>query len=132
MNTLSASEKGVLKKERSELLQQVEDWLETPMLVLGFAWLALLVVDLMWGLSPLLQVMSNVIWILFILDFAVRFTLAPHKLVYLKQSWLTVISLVLPARARLPYRAGAASTTGYPLFAVSTYYRFPQSRDACA
>jgi voltage-gated potassium channel len=68
MNSLNTSEKGELKKERSELLQQVEDWLETPMLVLGFAWLALLVVDLIWGLSSLLEVISNVIWILFILS----------------------------------------------------------------
>ena len=97
MNTLSTSEKGELKKERNELLQQVEDWLETPMLALGFAWLALLVVDLIWGLTPLLQVTSNVIWILFIVDFAVKFTLASHKLTYLKNNWLTVISLALPA-----------------------------------
>jgi voltage-gated potassium channel len=97
MNSPHTSEKGELKKERSELLQQVEDWLETPMLVLGFAWLALLVVDLIWGLSSLLQVISNVIWIIFIVDFAVTFTLAPHKLVYLKHNWLTVIALALPA-----------------------------------
>ncbi|HEY9676059.1 MAG TPA: potassium channel family protein [Waterburya sp.] len=97
MNTLTTSEKGELKKERNELLQQVEDWLETPMLALGFAWLALLVVDLIWGLTPLLQVTSNVIWILFIVDFAVKVTLAPHKLTYLKHNWLTVISLALPA-----------------------------------
>jgi voltage-gated potassium channel len=93
----NSSEKGELKKERGELLQQVEDWLETPMLVLGFAWLALLVVDLIWGLSPLLQVISNAIWVLFIVDFAVKFTLAPHKRIYLKHNWLTVISLALPA-----------------------------------
>lgn len=97
MNTINASEKEELKKERSELLQQVEDWLETPMLILGFVWLALLVVDLIWGLSSLLEVISNVIWTLFILDFAITFTLAPHKFVYLKHNWLTVISLALPA-----------------------------------
>ena len=41
--------------ERLALLEQLEDWLETPMLVLGLLWLALLVVDLVWGLSPLLE-----------------------------------------------------------------------------
>ncbi|MBE9093687.1 ion transporter [Tychonema sp. LEGE 07203] len=97
MNTINQPEKGELKKERSELLQQVEEWLETPMLVLGFAWLVLLVVDLIWGLNPLLQVISNVIWIIFTVDFVVTFTLAPHKLAYLKHNWLTVISLALPA-----------------------------------
>jgi len=45
MNTINKSEKGELKKERSELLQQVEEWLETPMLVLGFAWLVQLGVN---------------------------------------------------------------------------------------
>ncbi|MCA1991427.1 MAG: potassium channel protein, partial [Coleofasciculus sp. S288] len=73
MNTRSPSEKGELKKEQSELLQQFEDWLETPMLALGFAWLALLVVDLTWGLNRLLEVTSTVIWIIFVLDFTVRF-----------------------------------------------------------
>lgn len=97
MNTINKPEKGELKKERSEWLQQVEKWLETPMLVLGFAWLVLLVVDLIWRLNPLLQVISNVIWIIFTVDFVVTFTLAPHKLVYLTHNWLTVIFLALPA-----------------------------------
>ena len=94
---MSISERRELKKERSEFLQQLEDWLETPMLLLGFGWLALLVVDLIWCLNPLLEVIGNTIWIIFVLDFTVRFTLAPDKLVYLKQNWLTAISLVLPA-----------------------------------
>ena len=64
---------------------------------MGFARLVLLVVDLIWGLNPLLQVLSNVIWIIFTVDFVVTFTLAPHKLVYLKHNWLTIISLALPA-----------------------------------
>jgi voltage-gated potassium channel len=35
--------------------------------------------------------------VLFILDFGLKFFLAPHKLVYLKQNWLTALSLMLPA-----------------------------------
>jgi hypothetical protein len=34
---------GVLERERYQLLQHVEDWLEAPMLFLAFVWLALLV-----------------------------------------------------------------------------------------
>jgi len=82
MSHLSTSEKRELQKEQGEVLQQIEDWLETPMLLLSFGWLALLVVELSWGLSSLLEVISNAIWIVFVLDFAVRFTLAPHKLTY--------------------------------------------------
>ncbi len=36
------------------------------------------------------------IWALFILDFALEFTLAPHKLTYPRQRWLTLLSLILP------------------------------------
>lgn len=91
------SEKRVLKNERHELLQQLEDWLDLPMLVLGFVWLVLLVIELIWGLTPLFEVIATVIWILFVLDFVVEFTLAPGKLVYLRRNWLTAVSLMLPA-----------------------------------
>ncbi len=97
MNDLSTSEKQTLNKERREVLEQLEDWLETPMLVLGFAWLVLFVIELIWGLSPLLEVISTVIWIIFILDFTLKLTLAPRKAAYLKNNWLTAIALLLPA-----------------------------------
>ncbi len=90
-------EKQELETERQEILQQLEDWLEIPMLLLAIAWLALLVVELIWDLNPLLEAVSNAIWIAFLLDFALRFTLAPQKVVYLKQNWLTAFSLLLPA-----------------------------------
>ncbi len=67
------------------------------MLVLGFVWLILLVVELIRGLSPALEVGGTVIWSIFILDFALRFTLAPEKLHYLRQNWLAAISLIIPA-----------------------------------
>ncbi|HXG65982.1 MAG TPA: ion transporter [Blastocatellia bacterium] len=97
MNATSDAPRQTLDEERSEILQQLEDWLETPMLALGFAWLALLVIELIWGLSPFLETASTVIWVIFIVDFALRFILAPHKLAYLKKNWLTAISLLLPA-----------------------------------
>ncbi len=97
MRNLNSSDRQALEQERTELLQQLEDWLETPMLVLAFAWLALFIIELIWGLSPLLEIASNTIWIIFILDFLVKFAVAPHKLSYLKGNWLTAISLLLPA-----------------------------------
>lgn len=97
MNNLSPSEKQALKHERYELLQQLEDWLDMPMLVLGFVWLVLLVIELIWGLTPLFEVIGTVIWIIFILDFVVEFTLAPSKPAYLQRNWLTTVSLVVPA-----------------------------------
>src|SRR5687768_9365397 len=77
-----------LEQERYELLRRLEDWLETPMLVLGFAWLALLVLELTWGEGLWFEVFGTLIWVIFLLDFGVKLVLAPHKLAYLKGNWL--------------------------------------------
>lgn len=89
-------EKQVLDTERNELLHQLEEWLEVPMVVLGFAWLGLFIVEVIWGLNRMLEVIGTVIWIIFILDFAVRFSVAPSKLSFLKGNWLGALSLLAP------------------------------------
>ncbi|GAB3811208.1 potassium channel family protein [Pontibacter rugosus] len=90
-------EKQQLDKERYELLERLQDALEPAMVVLGFIWLVLLVVELIWGLGSVLQLISNIIWVIFILDFVVKFILAPHKLLFLRHNILTTISLAVPA-----------------------------------
>lgn len=97
MNNLSTPEKQALNQQRREILEQLEDWLEMPMLILSLLWLILFLIELIWGLSPLLEVIGWGIWVIFILNFTVEFILAPRKITYLKSNWLTVISLVLPA-----------------------------------
>ena len=97
MTNPNLAEKQALEQEQSEILQQLEDWLETPMLVLAFVWLALFIIELIWGLSPLLEVVSTTIWIIFIADFLVKFALAPRKVAYIKSHWITAFSLLLPA-----------------------------------
>lgn len=94
---LKATDEEELKRERYELLQRLEDWLETPMLVLAFVWLALLVVELIWGQSLLFDMFGTIIWVVFMVDFGVKFVLAPHKFEFLKRHWLTAVSLLLPA-----------------------------------
>jgi voltage-gated potassium channel len=86
-----------LESERNEVLKQLEEWLEVPMLLLGLGWLVLVVLEFTVGLSPLLETVNTVIWVIFVLDFALRFTLAPRKGDYLKSNWLTALSLFLPA-----------------------------------
>ncbi|MBD2078656.1 potassium channel family protein [Leptolyngbya sp. FACHB-17] len=86
-----------LAEVRSEILQHLEQWLDLPMLVLSFVWLVLFVVELIWGLNPFMDGVSTAIWILFIFDFLLEFALAPHKRRYLRQNWLTVCSVALPA-----------------------------------
>src|SRR5687767_10220561 len=86
-----------LNRERNKLLTSIETLLEGPMVFLGFVWLVLLIVELLWGLSKPLEYLSITIWIIFIIDFIIKFLLAPGKSAFLKTNWLTAISLIIPA-----------------------------------
>ena len=86
-----------LMSERKKLLSSIEKLLEGPMVFLGFVWLLLLVIELVWGLSRVLEYLSLAIWIIFIIDFLIKFFLAPVKLRFFKTNWLTAISLIIPA-----------------------------------
>ena len=88
---------GPLEEERQEALRQLEDWLEQPMIVLGFVWLALVVVELVRGLGPFLEGLGTLIWVVFLFDFGLRLALAPDRLAYLRANVLTALSLALPA-----------------------------------
>jgi voltage-gated potassium channel len=86
-----------LERERNRLLRRIQHGIEVPMLVLSLAWLVLLILDLTRGLSTLLQRLSDAIWIVFILHFALEFTLAPRKVRYLRTNWITAVALAVPA-----------------------------------
>lgn len=83
--------------DRLKALAQLEDWLQSPMLLLSFVWLVLVIVELAWGTTELLETFGLAIWGIFILEFLLRLTLAPEKPSFLRQNWLTVIALVVPA-----------------------------------
>lgn len=91
------AEEEMLNRERYELLERLDDWLELPMLVLAFVWLALLVGELILGENLAFEVIGTIIWMIFIVHFAVGFLLAPRKTAYLKNNWLTALSLLVPA-----------------------------------
>jgi voltage-gated potassium channel len=97
MTHQTADDSRALREERRGVLAQLENWLETPMLVLGLVWLALMLFEYVWGIGPLLEAVAGVIWIIFILDFAVKFALAPDKTDYLRSNWLTLVALAVPA-----------------------------------
>ncbi|MEG3193377.1 ion transporter [Lysobacter sp. D1-1-M9] len=95
--TETTPESEALSRERDQLLARLQVWLETPMLVLAFIWLALFVVEMLWGLSPLLEAAGWVIWVVFAIEFALGFMLAPRKRDYLQRNWLKAIALLAPA-----------------------------------
>jgi len=86
-----------LDRERYKLAVRIERSLRTPMTVLAFVWLVLMVVDFTNGLPWILTRVSQVIWGLFVLQFVVEFLVTPRKMTYLKRNWLTTIALLVPA-----------------------------------
>lgn len=90
-------ERTEINRQRGEIVEQLSDWLETPMLIMSFVWLVLFVLEAVKGTSPLLELFSDGIWILFWVEFILKFSLAPNKFDYLKSNWLTALALLLPA-----------------------------------
>jgi voltage-gated potassium channel len=85
------------EKEREDALAELSRWLDPVMVVLGFVWLVLLILEIIRGLNDFLFIVGNIIWVIFILDFILEFSIAPHKTTYLKRNALTAVSLVIPA-----------------------------------
>ncbi len=124
------AERQVVQQERWQLLHNINTFTELPLIGLSFVWLVLLIVDFTGGLNPWLQALSNVIWLLFGLDFLLKFTVAPYKLIFLRRNWLTVVALALPAfrllraiRALSLLRAARAARTISLLRVLTTVNR---------
>lgn len=86
-----------IRRQRLQLLRRLDAAMEWPMLLLGLAWLGLLVYELVRGESRTLEALGIAIWVVFILDFLLKLVLAPDKGHFFRSNWLTVLALVLPA-----------------------------------
>jgi voltage-gated potassium channel len=95
--TASTAAARQVDRQRWRLLRRIEAAMEIPMVVLGLVWLGLLVVELAWRSNRTLEVLGLAIWAVFILDFAIKFVLAPAKGLYLRKNWLIALALLLPA-----------------------------------
>lgn len=87
--------------ERFELLDHVQSLLEPAMALLGLVFLGLLLLDygafeVAFLSQSTVDTALQLIWVAFIIDFATRLIIAPDKVGFLKDNWLTMISLVLP------------------------------------
>ena len=87
----------MLETKRQKLLSSWNKWFETPLIILAFIWLVLIVIELVNGLNPLFEILSFSIWIIFVLDYLTRFLLSPIKKNYLKENWLGLLVLLFPA-----------------------------------
>jgi voltage-gated potassium channel len=83
--------------EREDALRELERWLRVPMLALSFAWLLLVLAELVWGAAQTLEIFGTAIWVVFLAEFVLRLALAPDRFGFLRRNWLTVLSLAVPA-----------------------------------
>ena len=67
------------------------------MIVLAFVWLALFVIEAVWGQQRWLTRAGWIIWACFLVEFAIGLGLAPRKGTYLRRNWLKAIALAAPA-----------------------------------
>ena len=74
-----------LRRERWKLTARLVRALEAPMLFLSAVWTVLLIVEFTRGLSPWLQLASDLIWVAFVAQFGIEFLAAPDKRVYLRR-----------------------------------------------
>ncbi len=90
-------DKSNIENERWELLKEINNLTEKPLIILSIIWLILIIIEFQLGLTQQLEDISNFIWVLFILDFFIEFIIAPNKIIYLKYNWLIALSMFLPA-----------------------------------
>ena len=64
-------------RERKQLLWRIDNLFEVPLIILGFIWLILLVIELVYESNRIVVLTGIVIWIIFILDFLLKLLLAP-------------------------------------------------------
>lgn len=67
------------------------------MFLLALLWLYLFLVELFGELSLNQEILIYIIWGLFILEFCLKLITAPRKKNYLKNNWITLVALVIPA-----------------------------------
>jgi voltage-gated potassium channel len=79
------------------ILRRLDKFLEIPMMVLAFAWLVLMIVDFVYGLNQLGLAAFYGIWGLFVIEFVLKFTLAPKKTRFMARNWLPFLALFVPA-----------------------------------
>jgi len=90
-----------LADEREGLREQLFNLLDPILTALGLVTAIILVVEFVAELSPRQAAWIDraqlAIWVVFTVEFAVQFGLAPRKLHFLRGHWLAAIAVVLPA-----------------------------------
>ena len=88
------------KLDRREAFEALERATELPLLILALAIIPLLLVPLVFDLSPAAEravtVLDLVVWAVFALELAAKTYLAPSRVAYLRGHWYDVLIVALP------------------------------------
>ncbi|MDX5346328.1 MAG: ion transporter, partial [Hymenobacteraceae bacterium] len=129
MTALSEEER--IRRKRLKIFFSLEAFLEAPMFILSVLWLSFLVIELLAGLTDTQQDIVLIIWGLFIAEFVIKLIVAPQKWLYLKQNWLTIVALLIPAlrvfrllQALRVLQVSRVATTTYFVRALTSGKRF--------
>ncbi|HET8885985.1 MAG TPA: hypothetical protein VFM70_06490 [Salinimicrobium sp.] len=85
------------QRSRYRIFYNLEQHLEVPMFILAIVWMYFLVVEFFHGLNKTQETIIYVIWFLFIAEYLIKLLLAPRKITYIKNNWITLIALIIPA-----------------------------------
>jgi len=85
------------KRKKYRALYKLETGLEIPMFILSLLWLYLLIVDLVKGMGEIQNTIFYVIWFVFIFEYFLKLYLATDRWSYIKQNWITMLALIIPA-----------------------------------
>ena len=77
--------------------------LERPMLLLSFVWFLVIITELVNGMSPVLESLGTVLWVLFVFYFGLRLAIVASRVVFFKRNWLFVLAILVPALRLFPF-----------------------------
>ena len=86
-----------------QILLRMVKKLELPMLFLSFVWLCILIIELVYGITPVLSYLGTCIWIMFIFYFTMRLVTVENKIAFLKKNWLFVLGILVSVLRFVPY-----------------------------
>jgi voltage-gated potassium channel len=87
--------------ERWQLQERLTAWFDVGLGLLALVMLTLLIIELVADVSG--ETAANIrraqtmIWALFVIAFAIEFTIAPSKKRYLRKNWIVALSIAIPA-----------------------------------
>jgi len=84
-------------------LSAFEKKLELPMLFVTFAWLFVLIIELVYGTNSALSAFGTSIWALFILYFGLRLTISGARRSFLRKNWIVVLAILVSMLRLVPF-----------------------------